>query len=649
MQRALTEDLLALRPALTSPSFADCKKIFREARVAAWHSRFAPPRTDRASWSQLIYAVCLNVLPKPPPTMQANPEPSSSNTDDRLVDAAFSIFSLYILHETNPLQQGRLKGLQNYPVAIKPELDDPNGRRYLRPYIRIDTATLAALLYWREQARAQGADDVGHVLERLWDQLDFCSYTGPRGLEALAGHVDYPYTQSLASNVASSVEPEVTDATAAQTEKAATATALTIVNDDNNDNQTTPGKDHATADSPLFNDDEQSTVHEKALSKSIEDYLACRQSIRLPNPLDERHKRKLDRIRAAIQPMFSEGSNSTQALITKVQEKPSATTTVLHSKPRMVTFSVVESVFAGSQHPSNGKDPSIAPSVHDTDVAAAEDLYELVLPLGTPAVLRQSLEKAVESMLMEAPPLMGLSTVDVLAQHDDVSTLAPSVLPETKRAGLSPSGREALQTLMDEAESTTAGSVYSRAGQQALQTLLNEAKQNRGTASVQSNVGQQALQNLLAQADAASTTDAATVVSHVGRDALQALLDQAPQNQGNHKTRATKRKAPPIRKGHAFLDWEEPVEAPVDDDLSDFSDDDEHNNKADELSVAVSSIGRKALKELMDTADKKRPVKRGKRRKRQSMAEDDEEEEERLSPGQDALKNLLNQADKPEV
>jgi hypothetical protein len=45
------------------------------------------------------------------------------------------------------------------------------------------------------------ARDTVEILDQLSTRLDLCEYTGPVGLEALAGHADYPYTDAKPSTM----------------------------------------------------------------------------------------------------------------------------------------------------------------------------------------------------------------------------------------------------------------------------------------------------------------------------------------------------------------------------------------------------------------------------------------------------------------
>lgn len=843
LQKAMQEDLLTLRhdfiKALGSSSsssisnshsggaFGVCKEIFRDRRIAAWHTRFLPPRSDPAAWSQMIYAACLEGLPqRMKKSNDDNGAPEKNNNTlssettitnghsvsfarklGTLTEAAFVVFCLYIFHETNPLPQGeKLKGVSLLTMLTMGLRNRENRqvlfRRAFRPFIRVDQPKFASLLYWREQARAISADisststdgllaeDFLVVLERLWDQLDFVSYTGPRGVDGMAGHPDYPYGK-------------------------------------NKDERTNPSSPSSTAVDAQRVDDQTGSMLE--LEKSVESYLASCRSIKLPPPVDDRHRRRLEKVRNALKPIFHDTPGSSiESILSKMRDKQSATT-VLQSKPRMVTFSVVESAVSPTKEGVGEEDGGASIGRQDPTKEKQQgnehESYELVLPLNTPASLRRSLEDAVhkmlesDSMALVGPVLPAVSIPEGGLEDDGVSTLAPphslasqqiddeSMPPPASRgrprklkatpngalsdaqshdsveSRQSGAGRNALKSLLDRGRNdagtdasvaslqTGAGrealesllaqvnvaskkkksgqsgtsdkasitSVQTEAGRQAREALLAQVaaaseSQNQGQrgatddvslASAATGVGRQALESLLERArvetgsDTADVASVVTALSGAGQEALMSLLDQVdvspkkrahtasaskPRGRGNHGTRNNNKAGPSnasvqsgvgrgalqallasaddklhtsrrparshIGRGMEFLFDENKSVAKSDhsevevDDLSDVSDAEE-----DDFSVAMSSMGRHAIQELIDSAEsgkrkpapqkKKGPLKastkrkkrepsdtkspRGKRKK-SSPQESDSHTEERSTAGKDALNALLSNA-----
>jgi Arc/MetJ-type ribon-helix-helix transcriptional regulator len=221
---------------------------------------------------------------------------------------------------------------------------------------------------------------------------------------------------------------------------------------------------------------------------------------------------------------------------------------------------------------------------------------------------------------------------------------------------VSHAGRDALQSLLAQIQQQqqqqhqqSSPAAGRRKGGRGKTTTTVDGSGDDGTGSVVSHAGRDALQALLSQAAAAAVANSddaddgqnddrttVSVISHMGRDAIQYLLDQVQQqvnvndstnsnNKKNGKPRGARRSVAPIQRGHDFLaaaDTETPAAvaaaakadvlslSPVndmeDDDLSDddYGDFDTHKaeEEVDDFSEAVSSLGRKALKELLDTA-----------------------------------------------
>ena len=618
----------------TGHVFGLCKQVFRHRRIAAWHTRFLPPRCSASAWSQLLYASCWALLPTSSSSATFRGE-GGSGTDNRhqqpppqigtttvllstLTEAAFAIFALYILHQTNPLPpppppphfHNHHRHRHRHEMALLStglrdrETTHHHYRRHFRPYIRVDTATFTALLHWREEARAlcdvaaikkievpeddmllsntpslvlhaKIAQDILSVLELLWGQLDYVSYTGPRGLEAWAGHPAYPFQNPEADTIRPKPPPPPPPVSALDGKQKEDTGKISL-----------------------------GTTGE-TLQKCIDDYLVSRRSIRLPPPVDTRHRRRLDRLRAALRPVFAHHHKtgvtgpSLEDIISKLHNNDKQlATTILQSKPRMVTFSVVESVLGSqnerhtlqSKEVSSKKQPGES-NQNELDEGDAKESYELLLPEGASMPLKRSLESAVEGLLEhDSMALMGsilpTVTVPVGLPHDDgVSTLAPppslataesavrldndgaaSVAAESFQSGV---GRDALGALLEQVamSSTTeqaqkssstaktrakssAASVHSSAGREALQALLEEvaqkppASRKRGRAkassneSTHSNAGQAALQALLEEVainrtptkrtrrSTTRTSSGDTSHSDTGREALQALLER---------------------------------------------------------------------------------------------------------------------------
>jgi hypothetical protein len=578
IQRAIQEDLLDVRGdfvrelqlGASSPvagrhgaSFAVCKRIFRRRKVAALHTKFIPPRCDQAAFSQMIYAACLAVLPRqlgPPAESGAstsNAQDSSPATDDlipaigdstpaadestrrtqpaviflgTLIQAAFALFSLYILHETNPIPRAEdAKGFELLPMGLRNRTNQRRSfhRRSFRPWIRVCRSTMASLSYWREYARAvvshpedatmlesmekRTAEDVLVVLERLWKQLDFVSYTGPRSLEALAGHPGFPYFATEATTSASSAPVGLED--------------------------TEAGTDTTEIDG--------------ILQGKMQEYLQCRRGIRFVPPKNARQRRRVESVQNALRPMFGDTTGpSLEETLQRLRHNFSATT-LLQSKPRMVTFSIVESAGLPGD---NLHDDAITLAGDDKDgpipVDAASksqgleedepDSYELVLPLDTPEALRRSLEAAVQTLIeQDQMALMGniLSTVAVPEElHDDgISTLAaPTVAPSvaSTRTGV---GRDLLLDLLGRVEE--AGSRSERGSIASLPRRRSDFLEDAELVTPVMEVVKD-LSDVSGDEDGNDALSAA--VSSIGRRAILELLDSAPASSKKSQSKMAK-------------------------------------------------------------------------------------------------------------
>jgi hypothetical protein len=236
-------------------AFGIFKGEFESAKAAVIHL-LHPSRCDREAYSQLAYAACLDLLKESFAVFdgtryQYAASDDDHNDDERTLklystssilnlvdDASFAVFSLFALFDTNPLPREIPSPLQLLPIGLR-SFEDPRTlyRRFFSQNIRIDRLHFILLLRLRELARATQAScrealldrcrldldrkeeqlatrhpeqtqqhqalpaldckcgvstDVLVVIERLFPVFDLCEYTGPVGLEALAGHGDFP-------------------------------------------------------------------------------------------------------------------------------------------------------------------------------------------------------------------------------------------------------------------------------------------------------------------------------------------------------------------------------------------------------------------------------------------------------------------------
>ena len=236
-------------------AFGCFRKVFGQHKMALVHTRTVPPRTNLNAYTQLLYATCLELIPNFPyhhhhhqsATTTATTDMSMDNEDDLLLlllrRAAHGLFALYTLYQTNPHRRQTngttLPLLRLLPMSLQG--DNPKGlyRRSFAQKIRIDRERYLLLLQWNELALAQQAQcrqqqlhqqhhhplcnkkdrgsnrdqsslssssssscrcggvavDYCRVWERLKDCWDYSEYTGPRGVEGLAGHATYGLAQ----------------------------------------------------------------------------------------------------------------------------------------------------------------------------------------------------------------------------------------------------------------------------------------------------------------------------------------------------------------------------------------------------------------------------------------------------------------------
>lgn len=201
-------------------AFGIFKELFGSAKIAMLHLLVPHPRCDREAYAQITYAACLEHFRE---AMKKSPQNSS------LLEACAAIWTLYTLYETNPLlKTAQMTPMDYLPMGLQSR-ENPRAlyRRAFRQPIRIDREHFALMLHLQERCRAlldtcccgqalcpivptsssfstpctcSVARDTITILERLSSCWDFCEYTGPVGLEAMAGHPDYPYREEAVSS-----------------------------------------------------------------------------------------------------------------------------------------------------------------------------------------------------------------------------------------------------------------------------------------------------------------------------------------------------------------------------------------------------------------------------------------------------------------
>lgn len=472
LQRAIQDDLLDVRPlfcdAVASLSegcnvhhpngaaFAIYKAVFGSAKLALLHTRVVPCRVDREAYTQLLYAASFNLLHK-----------SFCEKTFEFTHAAFALFSLFVLYHTCPLDtvppiagSNKDERLEMFPLGIR---DPQNPRRlYQRAFhqrIRIDQLHYEYLDRLRDIALAQIgkceerkwqadldrvtaavnialpscecslATDVVAVLDRLRENFEFCSYTGPMGLEALAGHSAYPFPES----------------------KVAWSTLGRYSSFDTT---------HNTSEFSSGNPCESKEWHAD-LQNSLDNYLVCLQSIRLP-PVNQGTNIKFKRIREGLLGIFKK-TRSTDFL--------SKLSDILHGrqnalsiyvKPQTVSFgSIIHIENAVQQNAERKQSPGNETERISEQVLLADrehsgtDLgpsFELLLPSNISPEMQRSLQDAFETLLdrkegYAQQQAMTLASLDEVSTAGELSTLGRSMESSTT-LGV---GQGALQALLSKA------------------------------------------------------------------------------------------------------------------------------------------------------------------------------------------------------
>jgi hypothetical protein len=633
-QRAIAADLLELQKpfldriaSLSSSSskddhthypvgsgFAAFKEIFSSAKVALLHTRFVPIRVDAGAYAQLLYAVCFQLL---------RAEANSSNLLNR---GAYAVFLLHALFETNPLpteprNDNTREQMESLPMAVQ----NRENRRllYRRSYrepIRIDQEHYCYIMQLRdlalaacarcEQARSRQqtedsddpwtcqclvSQDMSTVISRLLPNLQFSAYTGPCGLEGLAGHADY------------SVPPTAkTQAWWKQNRSKAHETSAIG-----------SGTEESSSPPPV------QEVFSEQLQSQLEDYLSDKKAIRLP-AVSNKMTHHSKRVREALLPIFSPDPALAILLEKCKGEEPSSS----QPKRLKVHFSdvVVNAAGGGSGTLAEGAtvESSREEAFDDEGVA-----LDLVLPNNLTPELEESLQAAFDTLVKRGDFLHQPPVPTTFAENDvgDVSTLggsrgvstaastgrsAPRTRPfranddESVVSTTTGAGRNALRDLLSAAndESASVASTTTGAGRNALRALLSAAnEESTSVASATTGVGRNALRDLLSAANEESTSVASTTTG-AGRNALGALLSAANEESNNqHDTGKpiNRLKIQDLRRGEMFLgsDMLDDNEEKAVDHLSDISSDEDNNVPG---SVTASTVGHAALRDLLSFA-----------------------------------------------
>jgi hypothetical protein len=437
IERAIIHDLTALKPSFhllvqqqqqqqqqdneiaTTPTtdhakpataFSAFKTIFGTSKVARLHS-YVPLKCDREAFSELIYSCCLCLLKS-----SFDAEPFC------LEDASFSLFMLYALLETNPLPRSTETDIELLPFGLQ-SADNPKFlyRRTFAPKIRIDRYHYSLLLRLRELSLARQADCQTECMRSYQERISGTTTTTTTSstnnkwtcctcgmaqdtcqvVDRILPHLDlceYTGPVSLEGLVGHADYPYATDNKDTSTSS--------------NDIVSSPSLAEASS---LGASESETFSLSSNLEQSMAEYQSRLQSIRLPDIKSH----AVARIRKALDPIFSSSSSSTREPWTDVKTRifslggnrtsaetntvsaaAAAATTLERIAPRPRVSFAKESWQDTTNH-----DPEIqeaAASAINTEQTTTDDdpTYELILPddlAGT--MIQEGMMKSLQVLL----------------------------------------------------------------------------------------------------------------------------------------------------------------------------------------------------------------------------------------------------------
>ena len=592
-------------------AFGAFKQVFGEAKVAMLHrsstpsshatTGFRPPRCDRNAYSQLLYAVCFSLLRDAfHPTTTARTTTTSNERTVLLSQAAYAVFSLYALYETNPLP--RAPNTKEGILALLPmglqNRDNPKAlyRRAFRQAVRIDIEHYAYLLRLRDLARAAQAScqqrqwchaatavrisgkddswatttttddgaitaattaaaatwkcdcavatDVGVVLDRILlsnNMLEFCAYTGPCGLEGLAGHADYPFPATEGATTVTTTAANVTN----NNESASTTTQQAL------------GETAIPASEEPFSSE---------LEERVAAYLSSRQAIRLP-AVKPNMAQKEKRIREILLPIFSQQNEEHGSPI--------------HDDP----LSTLLTACRGKQDDDREQPPQKRIKLRHRHVTfgtvlVKNDANTMGMPADKPT--KEGMDGESMSFMREAVTDNGGPATD--PRPPPFELILPSSLSPEQHSSL----QDAVQALLDRDESLLLPLQGGGSSQVAAPSHIEGLTNDDGVSTLGDGI----------------VSTASTTIADAGRGALRDLLSRvkAPMTSAGES----------MSTGQFFLasgaaekhdNSALPTGDKDDTRLSDLSSDDEN----DEVSVAASRVGQRALQKLLSTAADGKP------------------------------------------
>jgi hypothetical protein len=657
-------------------AFGAFKKVFGAAKVARLHTRLAPPRCDQTAYAQLIYAACLSLLkqsqssgiPKHQHQEEDANHTNQGEEDDDVVhlnNAAYAVFCLYALYETNPLSvphnptdddnQSQAQSRQSQLAMLSMGLQNRENpkllfRRAFRSNIRIDQHHYAYLLTLKDLALSKIADCRANGSGKSQqprpssdsESSDIESESSSRDAQpaSLKTHRKCQCHCAIAEDVVQVIDrlwkhldlcaytgPCSAEGLAGhadypfpvneQAAKAKSAKTLAV-----------PSSGFVSAASTTTNSGVVVATEPWQLSEHLQErldsYLSSRQSIRLP-ALHANKSKQTKRVRLALEPMFQKRMQHEEtdplAQLSNTIEGGGAVVDVA-AKPRTlrrVTFGSIMvggdvsskrnkgETDAGQESLVRGDGAAEAEADHEAHQQESTPSYQLILPDEMPVTLQESIQIAVETLMDQGETLLGFSEparVSDSIHGGDVSTLGTGgVSAASTTTGV---GRNALQTLLSQVGNGGDASTVTGRGRDALQDLLALSRNgDTGTAT-----GRNSLQDRLSQA---GYEDASTATG-TGRNALQNLLAQA--RNGDTDT-ATGRNS-------------------LQDRLSRAGDEDE---------TIESGVGHNTLRDLLSQASMEHSQKPAPRRKQADLFLDTEQDDTKAKAGITSVTSDLDVSD----
>jgi len=631
MQRAIEHDILEIRDeflnaeppvaaghAKAGATFQQFSSIFGSNKIGLLHSCTIPPRCDQDAYTQLIYASCLSLIKKSMEEMAS------------LRHASFGLFSLYAFFQTCPIPERTQNELQMLPMGLQGENPKKQFRRHFKTRIRIDPYHFSLLQRLRDEALATQADcqvhllmdckenmwacqcsaatDVIHILNRLRNSWDYSMYTGPRSVEGLAGHADYPFGCIRPKN-------EVMQAPVTLLETSVFEEAQECrMNNDWHEIETAVG---------IYQRSLRSLVVPKASASN-----------------------QSTRIRTALDPIFA--SEPWDQFFTRIMKQEA------HSE---MSHPASPGSLPGEKFEANANEAA-SDNMLTSDIKAPSIHFRLTLPEGLRTETSAGIRRAVYSLLEygefgaknreEKVPLGATNIPEMYT--DDVSSVGQGGVSVRRKGGASQ-----LRNIFSSTHSSESVSIASTSGDSidtgqgrgtsALRTLLASANSMGRVSKVQSKLGigkvEQAsvtemCPTLIIQPVSASvavhdsetghgrgavelrallpiggaSTTAASFNSQEtgqGRAALRDLLSSVPSDPlsktpPNRVPFSISRTATHVPQSQGFLTMTS-RESESDEDSNDVSDVSSASSGLDEVSIATSAVGQVALRKLMSSVN----------------------------------------------